>query len=65
MTAYERFHAVKPDNRVLVMFGCMGYLHVAKASRVDQKYDETVIPVIFLGRGWEGTWDIADGYCLA
>eukprot|EP00961_Rhodomonas_salina_P122212 1645497-Rhodomonas_salina.1 len=40
-TAYECFHSVKPDNSVLVMFGCMGYLHVAKARRVDQKYDET------------------------
>eukprot|EP00961_Rhodomonas_salina_P301061 3940312-Rhodomonas_salina.1 len=41
MTVYECFHSVKPDNSVLVMFGCMGYLHVAKARSVDQKYDKT------------------------
>jgi len=50
-TVHEAFYGTRPDNGFIAdtEWGCRAYLHVDKNRRKDGKWDETAIPLIFVG----------------
>mmetsp|Transcript_18521 Transcript_18521/g.37617 ORF Transcript_18521/g.37617 Transcript_18521/m.37617 type:complete len:1118 (-) Transcript_18521:723-4076(-) len=50
-TCHEAFYGTRPDNDFIAdtEWGCRAYLHIDKKRRNDGKWDETALPLIYVG----------------